>query len=86
MQVTEHARQRWTERFPGSSLEETYGRAQRVGNKSRKRIRDSCPAHERYMSRVFKGRYFLRTGDGVVFVMAPGETIITVFRMGAKDG
>lgn len=86
MKVTDHAAQRWTERFGDIDMAQAYARAsQRVGKKTKAKIKAACPAHVRFVSGPFLGRYFAMTDDKIVFVVTPPETIITVFRLGDKD-
>jgi hypothetical protein len=86
MRMTAHARQRWAERFPGEDFILAYARARnrRVGKKTRKAIREACPAHESLMTGSFKGVYYQMTPDRIVFVVTPPELVITVFRLGSK--
>lgn len=82
MIVTNHARQRWNERFPDMCIENTFAQARnRVGKKTKKKIKESCPNNLQYCSSVFRGRYMRMTRGGIVFVIAPPEVIITVFNI-----
>ena len=77
--ITEHAKRRWAERFPGLDMHSYCAGARRVGKKKKKIIKASCPEHAKqgWFGSSFKGRYYL-INQGVVFVMATGETVITV--------
>lgn len=79
MYVTKHAAERWALRFPGRDLQAEYARTSRnVGRKTRRRIRESCPRHAAYAKASNRGHYYRQTPEGIVFVMAPPETLITV--------
>lgn len=80
MRITRHAKQRWAERFPELDLEEVYehARYRRVGKKTKRMVAAACPAHKHYCSGLFNGRYLRMTREGILFVVAPPETIITV--------
>lgn len=79
MTITDHAYKRWLERFPELNLVDEYAKAKRrVGKKMRIKIRESCPKNTQYCTRKFNGRYMRMTNEGIVFVVAPPETIITV--------
>lgn len=76
---SDHALERWQERFPNTDRDFAYANARRVGRKVKAKIKRSCPVESRrWMSHGFMGRYFLINRDGIVFVMAAPETVITV--------
>jgi len=83
--ATQHAIQRWAERFPGVDMAQAYLSATvRVGKKTRAKIQAACPAHGQFTNGLFNGRYYKMTRDQIVFVIAPPETVITVFRLGPQ--
>lgn len=77
--VTNHASQRWAERFPDLDIQSEYDSARyKLGKSFKKKVKATCPQHLEYCGREFNGRYMLRTKEGIVFVVAVPETIITV--------
>lgn len=91
---TEHALERWKERFPDINLKELYSSARRITRRQRKVIKRSCPINaEKYMNKIFKGRYVLIYSDRkqfglrIAFVVQKDnldtpESIVTVFPFG----
>lgn len=80
--VTNHARQRWSERVPANiNLMMEYRSARPIGKRRKKTIARLCPvAANKYMQNAFAGRYFLESRrSNIVFVMAAPETLVTVF-------
>src|SRR5690606_2313727 len=77
--MTRHARERWAERFPSLNLKWEYEHAQPCGAKRRAKIREQCRHHAHLLTGQFRGKYFRLSPSGVVFVMAPQETVVTVF-------
>lgn len=75
MQITDHAKKRWEERFNRLDIHEQFERATcRIGSKLRKKILKKCPGHqEKQQDRIMR-----RTPDGIVFILAGDDTIITV--------
>ena len=76
--VTNHAKARWSERFPKLDIEITYLQTRSVGRGTRKKVKKSCPEHIDLCNIKFKSRYLLMTRQGIVFVMQPPETVVTV--------
>lgn len=87
MLLTKHARDRWLERFPELDPAKEWADAStstgRVGKRRLAKIRASCPAHE--VSKDFKGVYYKLSPSGVVFVVTPPETVITVFPLEKEE-
>lgn len=79
VKATQHAIDRWRERFPGLDMETEWRLASRSGKKSKRKIAASCKAHAHLMRGRFQGYYYMLSRNGAVFVCAPPETIITVF-------
>jgi hypothetical protein len=87
LEYTPHALERIAERFPDVDIENAYARAGRVGKKTKRKIKDSCPVSARvWMTGCFKGRYYRITKDKIVFVIEPPEKIVTVFRLEQNRG
>lgn len=79
---TAHALERIAERFAGIDIENAYACSNRVGRKTRQKIKASCPVSARtWMRGGFKGRYYRITKDKIVFVIQPPEQIVTVFQL-----
>lgn len=81
MKMTRHALVRWGQRCPGLDPDMEWYGARRASKKVRARIRSSCPEHAEYGTTAFRGYYYRVSRSGVVFVVAPPETIVTVFRL-----
>jgi hypothetical protein len=83
MQMTEHAQRRWTERFAHLDLAQEFARARRLSKRQRKLLRAQIPWRERDICGQggFCGRYYLVSPNQVVFVVAPHEEVVTVFRL-----
>lgn len=79
MIITHHARKRWAERFSHLSIDREFLSSRRVGNKLRKKIKEKCFGNSAFCKRTFAGRYFLKSHNNVIFVMAPKTVVITVF-------
>lgn len=79
MILTDHAQQRWRERFPHLDPVHEWNYSVHSGRKSRKRIAELCRSHRSCSSGVFKGFYYRISRNNVVFVCVPGEKIVTVF-------
>jgi hypothetical protein len=79
--MTLHAKQRWVQRCAGIDVDTEWYRAKRMGAKTRKKLRASCPGHRYFTSRHFRGYWYMRGPSGVVFVLGgkPAQ-IITVWR------
>jgi hypothetical protein len=83
---TPHALERIAQRFAGVDISNAYACSKRTGKKTKKKISESCPVASRvWMRHGFKGRYYRITKDKIVFVVAPPEVILTVFRLGTAD-
>ena len=78
MKLTRHAKKRWEERFPDLDVENEFAKVRRVGRAVKKKIKKSCPKNTEYCGRAFRGRYLMMTREKIVFVMAPGNIVITV--------
>lgn len=77
--MSRHALDRWSQRCPGLDPDMEWHGARRASKKVRARIREACPAHAEYGTALFKGYYYRVSRSGVVFVVAPPETVVTVF-------
>ena len=83
-----HAARRWMERFPDLAPAEEWASAMtasgRVGKSRRARIRQQCRVHAAAgeIAATFRGVYYRVSAKGVVFVVAPGYRIVTVFPLG----
>ena len=81
---TRHAVNRFAERFSHLDIEEEWAKAkrQRTGQSTITKIRKQCRAHVAVTSKNFKGYYYkVSPSNKVVFVVAPPETIVTVFAL-----
>lgn len=61
---------------------EEFAKARRVGRRTKRILAQRCPNHAKYCTKQHEGRYFLKTRDGIVFVMTSTpleDKIITVF-------
>lgn len=80
-----HAARRWLERFPHLAPAEEWASAMtpsgRVGKSRRARIRKQCREHAAAgeIAATFRRVYYRVSAEGVVFVVAPGYVIVTVF-------
>jgi hypothetical protein len=75
-----HALERWQQRFAGINMDIEFASSARVGRKTKKRIRELTPLNaEKYMQ-GFAGRYYLLGRSNVVFVIA-SDFIVTVFHI-----
>jgi hypothetical protein len=81
MEMTRHARERWAERFGHLIPEEEWVRARRVGKKTKRKIAMACKNHRHLMEGGYKGFYYRITREGLVFVVATPELVITVFKL-----
>lgn len=83
MRLTEHAKKRWQERCAGLDPETEWRRAQRIGKKKARRIRESCPHHANHV-RMWNPEYYYRVSrfTNVVWVVAAGPLceVVTVWR------
>lgn len=79
---SDHAVQRWNERFSGIDRDSELSSAKRIGRKTKRKIRILTPVNaERYMN-GFNGRYYLLGRSNIVFVISTeGDLIITVFHL-----
>lgn len=84
MKLTAHAVRRWRERFPDLDPEKEWRDSRRVGGGKKGQLKKQCPAHAHDI-RKFRGKYYTISPRNVVFVVVPGEIIITVFPLGEKD-
>lgn len=80
VRLTRHAQRRWNERCSGLDLAFEWATAKQVRGELKKRIKDECPKH-RPLMRGFKGFYYVISRNKVIFVCAPGATVVTVFRL-----
>ena len=80
MRLSTHAKKRWEERFPSLDPQTEWVNSRRVGKRLRRQIGRKCPGNKRYALGMFSGRYYLLSKGGVVFVVAPPETVITVLK------
>lgn len=80
-----HASRRWRERFADLSRADEWASAMtaagRVGRGRRRQLRRQCRGHAQMgmLSGNFRGVYYRVSRSGVVFVVAPGYRIVTVF-------
>ena len=76
---SKHALWRWGQRFPGLDPMEQIARADaRVTRRIRRLLRERCPRHHAQIKTGNKRTFYLMTPDGIVFVMAPPATVVTV--------
>lgn len=83
---TAHALQRAAERFPGLTVDELQGAAERsrvAKYKTKASIKKSCPKNAKlYMSKGFMGRYYLYNRHyNIVFVVDNKNEVVTVFNL-----
>lgn len=84
MKFTRHAKRRFAQRFPGLDPRDQWlgARLNRASGKILTQIRRQCPRHRYLASGIFRGCYYkLNKSSGIVFVVVPPETIITVFAL-----
>lgn len=80
MVITDHAKQRWGERFKNLQLDRELSRAKKPKKKELANIKSQCPNHIEIMSnKQCSGLYYLLSPQGVVFVCSDRGTIVTVF-------
>lgn len=88
MIITNHAAQRFAERFPELDIKQEFLNAMRsggrVGRKTKAAIRRQCPDHKHLSGTNFHGYYYRMSRKGVVFVVTPPQTIVTVFPIVGK--
>ena len=78
MIVTDHARKRWEERFPGRDMVAEFTMSRRPGKATRRKLANQLSDDTRKRTRG-GGRYYLVSKAGAEFVCTPPETIITTF-------
>lgn len=79
---THHARQRFAKRFPGQDIELEFKLAQyRLTRNDFKQLRATCPAHVRVSNRADAEYFFVKTRDGITFVVSRPMVVVTVFRL-----
>ena len=81
-----HALDRWRERFPGIDKDGDFASAARVGKKTKKKIKLISPKSSDKYLRDFKGRYALISRSKIVYIIGANNesgvyTIITVFHL-----
>lgn len=79
--ATQHALDRWNERYPGGDIRAEYDRAYRPTKGVKRQIKSQCPK----TFRKTRTQYYLITRAGIVFVMDQPETVITVFPLDGSD-
>ena len=68
-------------------MEFEYSHAKVPSKKKRRVIRSTCEANLWFTDLdIYRGRYSLITKEGIVFIVAPPQTIITVFQLDNTDG
>lgn len=87
MKLTNHARLQWQTRFPELEMEREYLKAlqNRIGPKTKELIKLACPQHAGKLTGIFQGYYYRMTRERIVFVMAAGEVVVTVFRLDREE-
>ena len=78
MIITKHAQERWTQRFPGMCLDETIRIATKPLSKKLRNHIKKGKSKEYYIGHPNNNRYMRSTRDGIVFVLEPPNTVITV--------
>jgi hypothetical protein len=78
---TPHAKQRWQERCQGLDPDREWYKVRRAGKKTKRRIKDSCPAHRKLMEGYHGFWYGVSTNRVVLVVYCGHEKIVTVFRL-----
>ncbi len=77
---TKHARERFSERFPGMDFAQTFEGAGRVGRKVRANISKRCKSHEpASVDRANGVFYRFNKKADAVFVCKEPEIVLTVF-------
>ena len=82
--LTRHAAKRIAERFSHLNMVEEWAKAkrQKTGRKKIAKIRRQCQCHLKVTTRSFNGYYYkVSPVNKVVFVVAPPQTIVTVFTL-----
>jgi len=80
MKLTDHAKQRWAERFSNLCPDHEFSKAKKPKKRDMINIKKQCPQHVSIMKH--KSNYGLDykiTPNGVVFVCNEDEIVITVF-------
>lgn len=82
LKMTEHALNRFKERFSDVDLEQELNCVFNIGRKTRKKIKSSCPYNaKKYMTHKFAGIYYGRSRrTGIIFVIEKDQ-VITVFKL-----
>lgn len=81
MILTDHALKRWRERCDGLEPLAEWFRSSKCGRKTKAMIRRTCAAHAHLARYDFKGVYYrIAHRSGVIFVVKPGEVVVTVLR------
>ena len=83
-----HALERWGQRFPWLDMKKKFMEARHRLTPQEFGILKSRAVNEKTKSRIhskmFKGVYYRRTDDGICFVIAPGEVVVTAFVIDMK--
>jgi len=75
-----HANERWSERFKGIDRHIEFGSSRRLTKKQKKLVKILTPVNaERYM-RQFNNRYLLKGKSNIIFVVSD-SSIVTVFHL-----
>lgn len=85
MIMSQHAMDRWTERCPNLDPSVEWLTSKPAGRRTRRYLRESCPNHKKYASQSFNGYYYKISQKGVIFVVTPPETVITVLVKDVTD-
>lgn len=80
MILSRHAQQRWKERFPSLDPEYEWKWSGKLGGGLKGRVKQMCPRHARLM-KGFNGFYYTISPHRVIFVCAPPDFVVTVFRL-----
>lgn len=85
MRMSKHARLRWRERFAHLDLRREFDHARRPTKGERKKLRAQLSAKS-LEARHMTGKYYLVSPTShVVFVVAPGNLIVTVFPLSGSQ-
>ena len=84
MIITNHANQRWGERFPDMNIENEYALSKGIGEGNNFRKATRC-LHSKHSEKLFKNggtQYMLLSKrSGAVFIMDKGEIVVTVLKI-----
>lgn len=84
---TNHANERFLERFPSLNKDEEWSQASfsRIGKRTRAKIRKICAGHSHLVGSDFRGFYYKISKNNILFVVTPPYVIVTVMPLEEKQ-